>query len=179
MNGVSEGNTMLFQREMTAEEFLAYAEQHEDKRFDFIDGEMVEVSPKAVHGGIQSEFAIKFGIYLQQNPIGKVYTEVLHVLSGEKMMPDVCIHTPTTEDYFTTPPLVAVEIRSDSQSKTAQRKKALAYLKHGTKLSILVFPGESIEVYYLGRDVLVLSGDDTLDGADVLPGFKTPVRELI
>src|SRR5690349_11638308 len=118
---------MFVQKEMTAEEFLRYAEQHPDRRFDFIDGEMVEVSPKAVHGGIQATFTIKFGIYLQDTPsmkAYKVYTEVLHVLGGKKMMPDVCINVPTTDDYFTMPPLVAVEIRSDSQSKATQRKKA-------------------------------------------------------
>ena len=171
---------MLFQREMTAEEFLEYADRHPDKRFDFIDGEMVEVSPKAVHGGLQVEFAAVFRNYLKQNPIGKAYTEVLHVLGGKKYMPDVCINVPTTEDYFNEiPPLVAVEIRSDSQSKTAQRKKAVEYIQNGTKMSILVFPSEGIEVYRPGRDPQVLSGDDVLDGEDVLPGFNVPVKELL
>ncbi len=170
---------MLFQREMTAEEFLAYADQHPDKRFDFVDGEMVEVSPKAVHGRIQVLFAGAFLNYTHDNPVGVVYTEVLHVLDGEKFMPDVCINVPTTEDYFTTPPLVAVEIRSDSQSKAAQRKKAKAYIRHKVKMSILVFPGESIEVYRPGHDPQVLSGDDNLDGEDVLPGFKISVKDLL
>jgi Uma2 family endonuclease len=35
---------MLPEKEMTAEAFLAFAEQHPDKRFDFVDGELVEVS---------------------------------------------------------------------------------------------------------------------------------------
>ncbi|MBI1280501.1 MAG: hypothetical protein GC179_20430 [Anaerolineaceae bacterium] len=170
---------MLFQREMTAEEFLVYAEQHPDKRFDFIDGELVEVSPKAVHGRIQSALTTEFGIYMKINPIGVVYTEVLHQLNGEKFIPDICINIPTTEDYFTVPPIVAVEIRSDSQSKTAQRKKALAYIKHGVKLSILIFPGDSIEVYFAGRDVKVLTYGDTLNGEDVLPGFSIAVDDIL
>ncbi len=171
---------MLFQREMTAEEFLVYADLHPDKRFDFIDGEMVEVSPKAVHGRIQVEFASAFRTYTRNNPIGVVYTEVLHVLGGKKYMPDVCINQPTTEDYFNElPPLIAVEIRSDTQSKTAQRKKAAEYIQHGVKLSILVFPGDSIEVYRPDMMLLVLSGDDVLDGVDVLPGFNVAVKELL
>ena len=175
---------MLRQREMTAEEFLTFADQHDDKRFDFIDGEMVEVSPKAIHGGIQSTFAIKFGIYLEHQPdlskTYKVYTEVLHVLGGKKMMPDVCINTRTTEDYFNeVAPLVAVEIRSDSQSKAAQRRKALAYSDNGVKLSILVFPGEGLEVYQAGHDVQQLTYGATLDGGDVLPDFSVAVDELL
>ena len=171
---------MFTHKEMTPEEFLIYADQHEDKRFDFIDGEMVEVSPKVIHGGIQSEFTIKFGIYLQKNPIGKVYTEVLHVLGGKKMMPDVCINNPTSEDYFNEiPPLVAVEIRSDSQSKPAQRRKAQAYIENGVKMSIVVFPGEWLEVHRPNREPLTLSYGDVLDGDDVLPGFKAEVSELL
>jgi Uma2 family endonuclease len=170
---------MLVQREMTAEEFLVYAENHPDKRFDFIDGEMVEVSPKPVHGRIQMALGGAFLNYVQDNPIGIVYSEVLHILDGEKYIPDVCINAPTTEDYFTTPPLVAVEIRSDSQSKAAQRKKAVEYIKHGVKLSILIFPGENIEVYFADRDVKVLSHGDTLNSEDVLPGFSIAVDDLL
>lgn len=170
---------MLVQRQMTPEEFLAYAEQHPDKRFDFIDGEMVEVSPKPVHGRIQMALGGGFLNYTKDHPIGIVYSEVLHILDGEKYIPDVCINIPSTDDYFTTPPLVAVEIRSDSQSKTAQRKKALEYIQHGVKLSILIFPGENIEVYFAGQDVKVLTYGDTLSGGDVLPGFSIAVDEIL
>ena len=34
---------MFIRRDMTAEAFLAFADQHPDKRFDFIDGEIVQV----------------------------------------------------------------------------------------------------------------------------------------
>ena len=118
---------MLKQHEMTPEEFLIFEAKHEDNHFDFIDGEMVEVTPNEVHGRIQIEFGTEFTLYLRKNPIGRAYTEALHVLGGQKMMPDVCIQAAAAVDYFTTPPLVVVEIRSESQSKLAQRSKALAY----------------------------------------------------
>ena len=74
---------------------------------------------------------------------------------------------------------MAVEIRSDSQSKAAQRRKALAYIDNGVKLSILVFPGEGLEVYQAGRDVQQLTYGATLDGGDVLPDFSVAVDELL
>ncbi len=58
---------MQFQRGMSAEEFFINADQHEEKRFDLVDGEMVEVSPKVIRGRIQSTFAVKLGIYLERN----------------------------------------------------------------------------------------------------------------
>ena len=64
---------MLKQREMTPEEFLAYEAAHELQKFDFIEGDMVEVSPKIPHAQIQVEFTVRFSDYLKQNPIGRVY----------------------------------------------------------------------------------------------------------
>ncbi len=95
-------------------------------------------------------------------------------------MPDVCINKPISEDYFNeVPPLVTVEIRSDSQSKTAQRRKALAYIDNGVKISILVFPGENTEVYRADHAVKVLSNGGTLDGEDLLPSFGVAVDEIL
>src|SRR5689334_13361281 len=99
---------MFIQREMTAEEFLAFADQHPDKRFDFMDGEIVEVSPKPLHGRKQARFAAILTDYLEHHDLGVVYTEVLHVLNGEKFIPDVCINEESQADYLTTPPLFAV-----------------------------------------------------------------------
>lgn len=167
------------QSEMTAEEFLAYEAAHDLQKFDFIDGEMVEVSPKFEHGRIQSEFAIEFGVWLRQNPIGLVVTEVLHELNGVKMMPDVCIHLTSTASYYTLAPLVAVEIRSESQTRNAQRKKAIAYIENGTKMAIAVFPGEGLEVFRPNHEPLALTYGDMLSGDDVLPGFSVKVDGLL
>lgn len=165
--------------EMTAEQFLALAGQHPDKRFDFMDGELVEVSPTPLHGRKQVLFAAALEAYTQQHPVGVVYTEVLHVLNGEKFIPDVCINLDSQADYLTTPPLVAVEIRSDTQSRESQRRKARAYLQHGVKMVVLVLPGERVEVYRPGRAVLVLTAADVLDGEDVLPGFQLPLTSIL
>src|SRR5262249_53834298 len=127
---------MFLPKEMTAEEFLAFAEQHPDKRFDFIDGEMVEVSPKRLHGRVQTILATAFEIYTEHNPVGVVHTEVLHELDGKKFIPDVSINPEGDADYFTTPPLLVVEIRSDSQSEEAQRRKARDYIKRGVRMVI-------------------------------------------
>lgn len=170
---------MFHQKDMTAEAFLAFAEQHPDKRFDFVDGEMVEVSPKRLHGRVRAILAAAFATSIQQHPIGEVHTEVLHELNGQKFIPDVSINEPSDADYFTTPPIVAVEIRSDSQSAEAQRRKARDYIKHGTRMVILILPGKAVEVYRPGRKTLVLKAGDTLDGDDVLPGFSIAVDKLL
>jgi Uma2 family endonuclease len=165
--------------QMTVAEFLTYIEQHPDKRFDFIDGELVEVSPKPVHGRKQAILAAVLEGYTTENPVGVVYTEVLHVLGEEKFIPDVCINEASEADYLTTPPLLAVEIRSDTQSRESQRRKAQAYIRHGAGMVLLVMPGESVEVYRPGRETRILSAADVFDGEDVLPGFRLPLDRIL
>jgi Uma2 family endonuclease len=170
---------MVIQKEMTAEEFLAFAYQRPDKRFDFIDGEIVEVWPKPVYARMQAVLAAALGAYTQQYPVGVAYLKVLLVLKSEKFLPDVCIAEDTDADYLTTPPLLVVEIRSDTQSRESQRRKARDYIRLGVKMVVLVLPGESVEVYRPGREVLVLTENDVLDGDDVLPGFRFPFNRIL
>lgn len=171
---------MFIQKEMTPEEFLTFAEQHSDKRFDFIDGEIVEVSPKPIHGRKQVRIGAALELYLQDHPeLGVAYSEVLHVLDGEKFMPDVCVNEESSADYLTTPPIFAVEIRSDSQSRESQRRKMRAYIAHGVKMGMLVLLGEAVEVYEPGQSVRVLTAEDTLEGGDVLPGFTLPLNKIL
>ena len=74
---------MLPSVELSPEEFLIYAEKHEDKRFDFIDGEMVEVIPTPRTAYIKAVIAAELGAYVKTHPIGIAYLGVLHVLDGE------------------------------------------------------------------------------------------------
>jgi Uma2 family endonuclease len=104
---------------------------------------------------------------------------VLHVLDGEKFIPDVCVNQASEAAYLTTPLLLAVEIWSDAQSRQAQRRKALAYIQHGVSMVVLVLLRESVEVYRPGCQPLVLRAGDTLDGDDVLPGFKLPLNTVL
>src|ERR1044071_8826080 len=108
---------MFVQREITAEAFLAFAEQHPDKRFDFIDGEVVEEWRKPRQGRIQAAIGAEIVNYAEQHLNLTAYLTALHVLGDEKFMPDVCVNEYSEADYLTTPPLFVVEIRSDSQSR--------------------------------------------------------------
>ena len=170
---------MFIQLDMTPEEFLAFADQHPDKRFDFIDGEIVEIWPTPARGRKQALLATALGNYAERNLTQIAYLNVLHVLDGEMYLPDVCINVDSDADYLTTPPLFLVEIRSDSQTRESQRRKMRAYIKHDVKMGVLVLPSEAVEVYRPDQDVLVLSADDTLDGGDVLPGFKLPLDRIL
>ncbi len=167
---------------LSVDDFFTFVEQHPDRRFNFMDGEVVEVSPKPLHGRLQADFTMELGIWAKQNAIGRVHTETLHVLKGEKFMPDISVNAQTADDqsYFDTPPLLAVEIRSDTQSRASQRRKAAAYIRHGTPAVLLVMPGEQIELFTVstGDQPHLYAPGDIIENIPELPGLRIDVTRM-
>jgi len=79
-------------------------------------------------------------------------------------------------------PDLAVEVASPSQNADAMAAKARLYLAGGTLLVWVVWPERrKIDVWYAGhadRPAATLGVDDTLDGADVVPGFSLPIADV-
>ncbi|HWE62789.1 MAG TPA: Uma2 family endonuclease [Chloroflexota bacterium] len=79
-------------------------------------------------------------------------------------------------------PDLAVEVASPSQDSDDMAAKARVYLKAGTRLVWVVWPQSGhIDVWHPGvltGPVSTLRRSDTLDGADIIPGFSYPVADL-
>ncbi|MDP9378662.1 MAG: Uma2 family endonuclease [Chloroflexota bacterium] len=76
-------------------------------------------------------------------------------------------------------PDVAVEIVSPSDVYGEVHQKALDWLAAGVRLVWVVQPlNRTVTVYARDRESLTLTVDDALDGEDVIPGFRMPVRAL-
>jgi len=169
--------------EMSIDELFAYIEQHPDKRFKFSDGELVEVSPKPLHGRLQSDLTILLGKWLEDYPIGTLHTETLHVLDGKMFIPDISVNSEKADDrnYFDVPPLLAVEIRSDSQSRASQRRKAVDYITCGTPAVLLIMPDEQIELFTASTqdNPHVYKPGQTLADIPNLPGLQIDAAAVL
>jgi Uma2 family endonuclease len=76
-------------------------------------------------------------------------------------------------------PDIAVEVLSPNDRLGEVDAKVRMYLDAGVRHSWVVDPRmRSVAVYALGRPVVHLGENDDLDGGDVLPEFRVPVREL-
>jgi len=74
---------------------------------------------------------------------------------------------------------LAVEVISKSNTKAEIARKLEEYFAAGTRLAWVVDPKTStVRVHTAPRESVLLSLADILDGGDVLPGFRLPVREL-
>lgn len=85
----------------------------------------------------------------------------------------------TLEGFFDGPPDLAVEVLSPSDRSTDVALKIRDYLAAGTPLVWYFDPESSVTTELRpGAPVRFLDPWETLDGADVLPGFTLPLGEI-
>ena len=182
---------MMFEAQtklITAEAFIAFILQpeNEGRRFELIDGEIVEKSSTQLHALIASFLSANLYLYFRGNSIGWVFTELRIKLPQDDLndtIPDVSVVLKEGRQLDSNKPLafmpdLAIEIKSPDDSLIKMRKKANYYLENGTKIVWLVdTQRQKVEVYTVD-DTEILGMNDTLEGGDLLPDFKLPVSEL-
>ncbi len=88
---------------------------------------------------------------------------------------------PETEPvgFFSGAPDLAVEVLSPSDAAGDVLAKVQDWLDAGCRAVWVVDPKtRTVTVYRSRRQIAVLSESDTLDGGEVVPGFRVPVAEL-
>ncbi len=76
-------------------------------------------------------------------------------------------------------PDLAVEVLSRGNTPKEMRRKLGEYFEAGVRLVWFVYPKtQTAEVYTSPTDMRRIGKSQSLDGGDVLPGFKLPLRKL-
>lgn len=174
---------------ISAEEFDEFVElpENADKLFELIGGEIVEVPSNAAASQFSSRVNGFFFIYLLQNPIGHLTGEAGgYMVVGERYAPDVAFISKVKQPklaahgYNPNPPDLVVEVDFPSTLKSQHdlRIKIVNYLAAGTVVWLVVPETKSVEVYVPGQPMKMYRVGDTLDGGDVLPGFKLAVKDI-
>jgi Uma2 family endonuclease len=175
-------------RTITADELLAMPE--DGLRRELVEGELREMTPAGRrHARVARNILRSLDDHVVEHGLGEVYPEYGYVLSRDPdtvRAPDVSFlrrdrleRGGEEEGYFPGVPDLAVEVVSPSDRFSAVSLKVDEYLEAGTPMVVLVDPPQrSVIVYRSRTGVTVLTEDDVLDGGDVVPGWRLPVRDV-
>jgi len=174
---------------MTAEELLRLPEDH--KRHELVRGELRTMAPGGwEQGGISSVADRSLGTHVEARNLGRVVTNetgfLLTTNPDTVRAPDVAFVSRerveavgNVRGYWPGPPDLAVEVISPNDLYTEVDEKVAEWLEHGTRMVLVVNPRRrTVAVHRPGQPMRTLSEDDVLDGEDVVPGWKLPVRDL-
>ncbi len=158
---------------------------------ELVRGELVAVMTRAgeQHGTLAAFLTVVVGTFVRTHDLGRVYVEVGYKLFSDPDTvrgPDVSFVSRKRQTtakprrgFIRGAPDLAIEIVSSEKPVAQLTAKALEYIEAGTLLVWVVDPDpREVRVHRPGQPALTVSKTDTLDGADVLPGFTLPLFRL-
>lgn len=178
---------MLLQDKLhTINEYEQYLRQQPGRRFELINGEIIEKMPTQLHGYIIHVISGLLYIFLKDNPIGYTVVEARYRIPGDDhndRIPDLSFISKDKGPLVETGPALympdlAVEVKSPDQSDRLMSEKATYYLANGTRMVWLIYPDRRIVEVLTPDERHLLNENGTIDGGAVLPGFSVAVRDL-
>ena len=174
---------------MTADELLRLP--HDGHRYELVEGELKVMTPASPrHGRIAMRLGSLIEQHVRQHGLGVVYAAETGFQLRED--PDTVraadaafvakSHIPPEgepEGYWSIAPDLVVEVISPSDSASALQSKVADWLRAGCRLVWVVYPDTQTVVEHRSpTEVRMLTGDQALEGGDVLPGFACGVSEI-
>jgi Uma2 family endonuclease len=175
---------------MTAEELWDMPEVP-GKQFELVNGELIEVPGAALtHGLIAAVLYRVMFTFVTEHSLGIAVPDgvafVLQRVPAIVRIPDAAFISMARipDDGFPTgyvpgAPDIAVEVVSTNDLAKEVDAKVEQYLQFGTRLVWVVWPdAQAVVVHTPDRIARRLQLHESLDGADILPGFNVPIESL-
>lgn len=173
---------------ITPEELLALPNSID---FELVDGELVERNMGARSSWVGCRVSQQINNAVETAPKGWVFgSDVGYQCFREDprkiRKPDVSFigfgrleGERLPEGYITIPPDLAVEVLSPNDIAYEVEQKIAEYLAAGVRLVWIIDPDHmTIRIHRRDGSIGWLTEAGELDGEDVLPGFRVPVRSL-
>lgn len=158
----------------------------DDLDYELVDGVMEVKMCGARHGEIGAKITVKLGIYLEDNPIGKLYNaKTTFQIGSNGRMPDVAFVSAERIPEEGSPsgkweiaPDIAIEVISPNEVWDKVNHKVREYFAADVQQVWLISQQEQeVIVYDSPARIRVMTASDDLTSKS-LPGFKCKVADL-
>jgi Uma2 family endonuclease len=174
-------------RAATEEDLLAMPE--DGQKYELVDGE-IRVSPAGDrHSFVAAQLVAVLVAFVKQHRLGYVMgaDAGFRLPSKNVRSPDASFvasgrfpNDRPPDDFGNLAPDLAVEVLSPHDRPRHVLDKVGEYLEAGVRLIWVIDPKKArATVYRSLSDVRKLGAEDSLDGEDVLPGFRCRLREIL
>jgi Uma2 family endonuclease len=160
-------------------------------RYELVKGELRKMSPSgSEHGAIIINISVLLAQYVRSKKLGICFgAETGFKIASDPdtvRAPDVAFirrdripEGGIPKKFWPGAPDLAVEVLSPGDTRREVDEKVEDWLEAGAQAVWVLNPKRrSVSVYRSMMDVVRLSGDDELDGGEVVPGFRCKVSEF-
>jgi Uma2 family endonuclease len=162
-----------------------------DKRVELVRGVlMVREPPGFRHGSVATELGTRLGEYVTAKGLGRVFTsEIGFRLAADPdtvRAPDVAfisrgrLPEPGFAGYPALAPDLVVEVLSPHDRPGETLGKVGEWLEAGAqRVWVVDTERRAARVYRADGTEAIVTGDESLDGEDVVPGFSCPLSSIL
>jgi Uma2 family endonuclease len=182
------GTSQLYMMTPDPDDFDRFAllPENHDRLFELIAGEIVEVTSNPLSSNIAAIVGTFMGLFVLQHNLGHVTgADGGYKVVAERYIPAVGFISyqrqpilPHESGYIPNAPDLAVEVLRPATLETDMSIKIANYLAAGTVVWRVKPLEQQIAVFVPGAPVKILAINDVLDGGDVLPDFKLPLKDI-
>jgi Uma2 family endonuclease len=175
---------------LTAEEFEKFEnpDPRNDWRYELVRGRVIRMAPPAfTHGSYALGLGTAIDQHVEANALGKAVVDAHFTIERGPdtcLVPDIAFvstaRLPEDPDRFYEGAAdLAIEIKSPSDRERDVLEKVEHYLRTGTREVWVVRPKpRTLTIYQAGQESIVLTERDTVEGREVLPGFRYALKQL-
>jgi Uma2 family endonuclease len=172
---------------LTLEDLETFQTQHPNHRLELVNGKVIVMSPSSFESDeVAAEVVAQLRNWVRPRQLGRVTAS-----SAGFRLPNRDVRAPdasfvaaerlkrSPRAFAELAPDLMVEVKSPTDTLEELETKIQEFLSLGTRVGILLNPEtQTAMVYRPGQGAIILTNEDVLTVAELLPGWQVPVADL-